>query len=222
MQADEGVPAHGARGRGRRPSLPGTAAVALVCGLVLGLLNSLSNVFGSPYSPGSLAPGEGVFALEVLAAVLGTPGAWAVTAFLAGWLAHRIWAGPVAGVAALLIADLAYYLSDSLSGYAALSWDELLFWAALAVPTGLVMGLLGALAAQPVRWSILPGLAGPAVLVALARPSGSDHLQPWPVQATLATAVVLGVVVVATWLGRLRRGPSPQPAAGHRESRTRV
>lgn len=187
--------------------------VAVACGLTLGLLNSLSNVFGSPYSPVSLAPGEGVFALEVLAAVLGTPAAWAITAFVAGWLTRRVWAGPIVGVAALLLADLAYYVSDSISGYAAMSWDEVLFWAALAVPTGLVMGLLGALAAQASWWSVLPGLAGPAALVVLARPTGSDHIQPWPTQVTLAVAVGLAVVITGVWLGRLsrarRRNQSP-------------
>lgn len=204
--------------KGDRPAIrlttrSGFLVSALGCGVLLGLLNSLSNLFGSPYSPASLAPGVGVFALEVLAAVLGTPGAWAATAFIAGTFAHRLWAGPVGGVAALLVADVTYYLSDSINGYAALSWDEVLFWAALAVPTGLVMGQLGVLASQPFWWSILPGLAGPAALVVLARPSGSDHIQPWPMQATLVAAGLLLTFAITRWLWQMRR-TRPIPTTG--------
>jgi len=67
-----------------------------------------------------------------------------------------------------LIADATYYLSDSLTGYAEFSNDELLAWGILAVPTGLVMGLFGALTAQRRRWSIVPGLMGPAAAKAPA------------------------------------------------------
>jgi hypothetical protein len=125
--------------RSRRP-----VAVAMVSGVLLGGLNSLSNVLGSPYSPHSLSH-DGVFVLEVLGAVLGTPWARILTAFGAGWWARQIGAGPVAGVVSLMVADVTYYLSDSLTGYAGFSVNELVFWAVLGVPVGLAMGLLGAL-----------------------------------------------------------------------------
>ena len=94
----------------RRP-----VAVAVVLSVLLGGSNSLSNVLGSPYSPHSLSH-DGVFALELLGAVLGTTCAWILTAFGAGWWARRIGAGPVAGVVSLMVADVTYYLSDSLTG----------------------------------------------------------------------------------------------------------
>ncbi|MCB0910932.1 MAG: hypothetical protein KDB60_04860 [Propionibacteriaceae bacterium] len=205
MQPDDLAATNGRRSLRDAQASVRIAIIAAVGGLLLGGLNSLSNVLGSPYSPQSLNPGGGVFALEVLAAVLGTPGAWAITAFIAGFLTGKIWSGPLVGVATLLIADLSYYLIDSTSGYAALSTDEVLYWAALAVPTGLVMGLLGALATQPHWWSILPGLAAPATLAALARSTGSGHIQPWPMQVTLAVAAALAVIILTTWSVRIRQ-----------------
>lgn len=83
--------------------------------------------------------------------------------------------------------------------------DEMLFWGALAVPTGVGMGVLGALAAQPHRWSLVPGLAAPALILLLSslHRTGSDAIQPWPgVVATMAALVTAVVVVVL----RLRRG----------------
>lgn len=144
-----------------------------------------------------------MFPLEVLAAILGTPWAWAVVAFLAGFLALRIWAGPVVGVLSLLVADVTYYLSDSITGYASFSSPELLYWGALAVPTGLAMGLCGSLTAQRRWWCILPGVAAPVAVVVLARPSGSEHIQPWPTLLTWAAVVALGVAVVAVWVAGL-------------------
>lgn len=59
---------------------------ALLTGLLLGGVNSLSNVLGSPYSPHALRPypSDGVFALQLLAPVLGTAWAWALVAFSLG------------------------------------------------------------------------------------------------------------------------------------------
>jgi hypothetical protein len=189
------------------------AVVAVVSGALLGGANSLSNVLGSPYSPRSLSQ-NGIFVLEVLAAVLGTAWAWALTAFGAGWWARRIWAGPVVGVAALLIADVTYYLSDSLTGYAEFSNGELLAWGILAVPTGLVMGLLGALAVQRRRWSIVPGLMGPAAVALLAARIGSDHIQPWPTVLTWTIAATLTVAVGASWVRTMARSTPTEAAPG--------
>jgi len=204
------VEASGVKTAGKRHMILRLGVVVVACGLLLGALNSLANVFGSPYSPRSLRPGRGIFALEVLAAVLGTPGAWALTAFAASWVAGvvcalRWWAGPLVGITALLVADAAYYFCDDISGYAQGNLIEPLSWAALAIPVGALMGTLGALATRPETWSILPALAGPAVLAVLARRSGSDHIQPVPLVTTYVTAAVLGVFVLASWAVRLHR-----------------
>lgn len=187
----------------KRPERLRLAGIAVVCGVLLGGVNSLSNVLGSPYSRRSLSQ-DGILALEVLAAVLGTTWAWALTAFGAAWWAQRTWAGPVVGVAALWVADLTYYLSDSLSGYAEFSSGELIIWGMLAIPVGLGMGLLGALAAQPRPWSILPGLSGPGAVVVLASRTGSDRIQPWPAVVSWAVGAALTTAVVASWALSLR------------------
>ena len=179
-------------------------AISSVAGGVLGGVNSLSNVLGSPYSPHSLSS-SGVFVLELLAALLGTTWAWALTAFGAAWWSGSIRTGPVVGVASLLVADVTYYLSDSLSGYADFSGIEVLFWALLAVPVGLLMGLLGGLAAQPRWWSIVPALAGPATVVLMAGRTGSNRIQPWPTVATWAIAAALTVTLLGMWFVSLAR-----------------
>lgn len=177
----------------------------MVSGVGLGAANSLSNVFGSSSSPASLSP-DGVFPLEVLASVLGTPWVWAVVAFLAGFVALHTLAGPVVGVLSLLVADVTYYLSDSVTGYASFSSPELLYWGALAVPTGLVMGLCGSLTAQRRWWCILPGMAAPVAIVVLARPSGfGAHPAVADGPHVGYRAVALGVAVVAVWVWGLYR-----------------
>ena len=189
------------------------AVAALLTGVLLGLATSLSNVLGSPYSPASLSP-DGVFALEVLAAVLGTPWAWAVVAFVTGWLAVQVTAGPIVGVVSLLTADLTYYLTDHVTGYAAFSPIEFLFWAGVAIPIGALMGLCGALTAQGSRWCIVPGLMPVVAVVAFARPSGSEHIQPWPAVLTCTAAAVLGVIAVMVWVRALHRHRLTQGTGG--------
>lgn len=79
--------------------------IVTVVGVALGAANSLSNAFGSPYSPVRLRD-EGILPLEVLGAVLGTTWAWALAAFLVGWLIGDVRRGGLAGAAALLVADV--------------------------------------------------------------------------------------------------------------------
>lgn len=81
----------------------------------------------------------------------------------------------------------------------------------IALVGGLVMGLLGGLAVQPKWWSIIPAVAGPAALVVLDRQTGSDHIQPWPWQTTLAAAGVLALGLLIGWIAR-QRAPRPVPA----------
>lgn len=187
---------------------------AALLGLSLGAANSLSNALGSPYSPVGLSP-EGILPLQVLAAVLGTTWAWSITAFLAGWLARRIWAGPVAGMICLLIADLTYYFADRTSGYAGgLDRGGLLYWGLLAIPCGLGMGLLGALAAQRRWWSLAPSLAGPVIILLLATPTGTPDIQPWSTIVTNTTALILALAMAATWTHRVLLTLNHSPHAG--------
>lgn len=187
-----------------KPGSLGTRFIAVgLLGIVLGMANSLSNALGSPYSPVGLSP-EGVLPLQILAAVLGTTWAWSIVAFVAGWITGRIWAGPLAGIAALLIADVTYYWADKASGYAG-GFDRgaLLYWGLLAVLAGFGMGLLGALSAQPRWWSIAPGLAAPAVILILVSPSGAADIQPWPSVVAYVLAATMGMLVVGGWVYRV-------------------
>lgn len=88
----------------------------VVTGMGLGGANSLSNVFGSPYSAYALRPYEGVFSLQVLAAIIGTAWAWALVAFVLGWWAPTGWLAPVTAVLALALAAVVYYFSDHAFG----------------------------------------------------------------------------------------------------------
>lgn len=195
--------------------------IAVVLGFGLGVTNSLCNALGSPYSPASLSV-DGIFPMQVLAAALGTTWAWSFTGFVAGVIARRVWVGPLAGMLSLVVADFAYYGADKFSGYAGgMDVTEVLYWAALAVPCGLGMGLFGALAAQPHRWSLLPGLAAPVTILVLLQPSGTPDLQPWPTVLAQTTAAVTTLVVLVAWVIRFIINPSPRGAipagspAGH-------
>ncbi len=143
--------------------------------------------------------------LKVLAAILGTTWAWAVTGFAAGWLAGRIWAGPLAGMICLLIADLSYYWVHKTSGYTS-GFDSggLLYLGMLVVPAGVGMGLLGSLAAQRRWWSLPAGLAAPAAIVIMAAPAGSADIQPWPPILTWIIAAAATVLIVTAWAARSR------------------
>jgi len=186
-------------------------SAAGLLGIALGAANSLSNSLGSAYSPVGLSP-DGILPLQILAAVLGTTWAWAVTAFVAGWIAGRIWAGPLAGVVALLIADGTYYWADKVSGYSGgFDGQGMLYWGLLAIPCGLGMGLLGSLASQPRWWSLAPGLAAPAAIMILASPTGTADIQPWPSVVTYALAAIAGALIVGVWVYRVLLRPPVGP-----------
>ena len=194
---------------GRRPWLR-LGLGSVIAGLALGGANSLSNVFGSRYGPHVLRPGEGIWPLEVLAAVLGTAWAWSLVAFGVGWWTRRAPAAAIAGVGALLVADLTYYISDFAFGLNdELAIAEIAFWGVLALVVGSVMGLLGALAHHPAWWSIVVGLAAPAVIAGLARHSGSEDIRPWPLLIAWGLAAALTVCLVARGLMVLRARPTP-------------
>lgn len=187
---------------------------AALAGLLLGAANSLSNVVGSPYGPHPWRE-TGVFPLEVLAAMLGSTWAWALAAFGVGWWV-RSRCAPVAGVVALVAADVTYYVCDLLGGISdRFEVESVIVWAVLAVPVGAGMGALGALAAQPRWWSLFPGLSAPVLVAVLHDARGSDHIQPWPAVLTNVLVAVLCVVVVGRWLLLVARRRLT-PGAGRR------
>lgn len=187
-----------------RPSI----LTAVAAGVLLGGVNSLSNVLGSPFSPHALRPypDEGVFFLQVLAAVVGTAWAWALVAFALGWRGPTAWRAALPPIAALALAAVVYYLSDHALGLnEELETGEMASWAVTSVGAGSVFGLLGYLARSPTWWSLLPGLAAPGVIALFSYPAGSDHLQPWPELLAWAIAAALTIAITSRWLLTQRR-----------------
>ena len=173
-------------------------APPLVAGTALGVANSMSNAFGSAYGPFTTTPGQGVRWLEYVSSWLGTPWAWALFAFGVGWFSRRLGAAALLATSSLLLAVLAYYVSDAVLGLnERLSVVEIQFWSAISLLVGPVMAVLGALAHRPRAWSLVPGLAAPAVMVyfGLARPSGNAQIQPWAQWAVLGAAGLLAVAL---------------------------
>ncbi len=179
---------------------------AIGAGALLGGINSLSNVFGSPYSPHALRPYQGIFSLEVLAAVLGMAWAWALVAFGLGWRSATKRLAAWTGFLALSVASVVYYLSDYAFGLNdVFSTGEMTYWIAISVAVGPASGVLGYLARQGQRWSIVPGLAAPALIVMFTYRTGSDHIQPWPYAIAWVLAGVLTIAVTWRWLLMLYR-----------------
>jgi peptidoglycan/LPS O-acetylase OafA/YrhL len=186
--------------------------IALVTGVLLGGVNSLSNVLGSPYGPHALQPYEGVFFLEVLAAVIGTAWAWALVAFGLGWWSTTRSSAALMGVLALAIAALVYYVSDHAFGLNdELETGEMAYWMAMSMGVGSVFGLLGHLARRPRWWSLLPGLTAPFLVVMVSYPAGSDHIQPWPERVAWIVAVALTIAITSRWLRMQRRSQDASP-----------
>lgn len=183
--------------------------VALITGISLGALNSSSSAYGSAWGPRSLNPGVdgGIFALELIAATLGTMWAWAVVAFLAGWCVRRPFLAAAIGVLTLLIAVVTYYTSDLLLDVnGQFDTASAMLWAIISLGAGSTFGLLGALGSRGDRWSILPALAAPGIVVVeqlVGHPTGSDQIRPWPtVIAWVIAACLLVLVVVAAFRPR--------------------
>lgn len=173
----------------------------VIAGVLLGETNSLSNGLGSPWSPHSLRPGEGIFALELLAAIIGTAWAWALLAFILGWLSADMRLAPLMGSLALTMAAVTYYVSDFAIG---LNDDfesyEMVYWVAVSLVVGPVMGLLGSYARSSRWWSLAAGLSAPAIIAITNYPAGSDHIQPWPQRVAWILAVGLTVAITFRWL----------------------
>lgn len=72
------------------------------------------------------------------------------------------------------LSDHAFGLNDELDAFG------MAYWAVISVGAGSVFGLLGYLARSRKWWSLLPGMAAPAVVVLFSYPAGSDAIQPWP------------------------------------------
>lgn len=194
-------------GVGQRRHVVPVVLAAMMVGVVLGVVNSLSNSVGSPYGSLALRPLEGIFALEVLAAVIGTAWAWALVAFGVGWYASSKWCAVLLPVLALEIAVLVYYVSDFVSkANDELSTGEIEFWGLVSLAVGPAFGLAGFLARRPRRWSIVPGLAAPGVVAFFnaCLVQGSDEIRPWP---NVVGWVIVGALLIALalrWLKGLR------------------
>lgn len=170
----------------------------LLAGAGLGLANSLSNAFGSAYGPYTTTPGQGVRWLEYVSSWLGTPWAWAVFAFAVGWFSGHLGAAAMRATAGLVLAVVAYYVSDAALGLNdSLSVTEIMLWSAIAVVIGPVMAVLGALAGRPRRWSLLPGLSAPMVMAyfGVSQPSGNAQIQPWSQWAVIGAAAVMALAL---------------------------
>lgn len=166
----------------------------LAAGAALGVANSATNALGSAYGPFTAAPGQGVRWLEYVSSWLGTPWAWALFAFGVGWFIRRLGASALLATGGLLLAVLAYYVTDAVLGLnERLSVIEIQFWSAVSVVTGAIMAVLGALAGRPRLWSLLPALAAPALMVffGLTQPSGNAQIMPWSQLAVLCGAGLL-------------------------------
>lgn len=187
---------------------PGSRSSALrwwsscaAAGLALGLINSLSNVFGSPYG-GHRISASGVPALQILAAALGTPWAWALVAFWVGWFARTLHRAVLGALLALWAATLAYYLTDWLGAQVdRFEWASLLVWALVSLPTAACFGTSGRLGANRAWWSLLPAAAAPGVVLLFGfEETGSLDIQPWPAIVGWAVAALMFVLVLVPWL----------------------
>lgn len=190
---------------------PVTLAVVMT-GVMLGGVNSLSNVFGSPYSAYALRPNDGIPSLQVLAAVIGTAWAWALVAFALGWWSRTLWLAPLTGALALTLASVVYYLSDYAFGLnEKLETGEMTYWVLVSVGAGPVFGVLGHLASDSRWWSLLPGMTVPALIAifTFSYPAGSDDIQPWPELLAWLIAATLTVALSSRWLLRQRHPRIP-------------
>lgn len=180
---------------------------AVVAGVLLGGVNSGSNVLGSAYGTYSLRPDEGVFFLNVLAGIIGTAWAWALVAFALGWRAPTMRLAPVVAILALAVATVVYYVSDYVFALNdELETGELTYWAVGSVAAGSVFGFLGHLARRPVRWSLLPGLVAPAAVVIFSYPTWTDQtgaldpVRPWIQLLAWIIATALTIAITSRWL----------------------
>lgn len=186
--------------------------IALVTGVLLGGVNSLSNVLGSPYGPHALRPYEGIFLLEVIAAVIGTAWTWALVAFGLGWWSTTRSSAALMGVLALAIATVVYYVSDhAFRLNDKLETGEMAYWMAMSIGVGSGFGLLGHLARRPQWWSLPPGLTAPFLVVMVSYPAGSDHIQPWPERVAWIVAMALTIAITSRWLRMQRRSKDAIP-----------
>lgn len=196
--------------------------LAVAAGVALGVANSTSNVFGSAYGPFTTIPGQGVLWLEYLSAWVGSAGAWALFAFAVGWLTRRPGPAAVRAVLGLLSALVAYYVCDSALGMTdGVAIYPLVFWSLLALLVAPVMAVLGVLAQADTRWSLLPGLLAPLLMIydAATRPGGPDHVRPWSQWMVYAAAAALALALTARAAGLWRQPRRPSP---HRPSVARL
>jgi hypothetical protein len=113
--------------------------VGLVVAVMVGVVAAAAHRVGGPGFPDSV---------RTVAHVTNYASVWTGIAFLAGLLVPRRWLAAVNGVLALVVAVIVYYLVDMAVGWRVSTpldgvLPTMLRWSAIAVPTGIVFGLLG-------------------------------------------------------------------------------
>jgi hypothetical protein len=185
--------------------------LAVLGGVALGATNALTSALGSAYGPFTQTPGEGIRWLEFVSAWLGTPWAWSLFAFTAGWLVGRPRRAILLATLGLLAAVPTYYAAELVLGindrFSAMV--EVVIWSVISLVIGPLMGACGALAARPGLWRLIPGLVMPAMMLyyGLTTRLGPDHIQPWAQHSVVGFAIVLATALVLRALWFLRGDP---------------
>lgn len=194
-----------------------TWCIAVLAGAGLGMANSMTNVFGSPYGPYTQVPGEGVAWLQLLSTWLGSMWAWALFPFAVGWTVRRPLPAVLGGTTGLLAAVGAYYVSDaSLGMTAGIEVEAMTMWTGAAALGAPILALIGSYARGTGLEHLLAGLVAPGLMVYVVRRGGggSGPTQPWSNWAVLLAAGVLTVVFfarfVTRWRARLGSGVKPE------------
>ena len=137
--------------------------------------------------------------------------------------------GAVAGFVALSIATVAFYavqglFADDWGGW----WYQVEFWLVRALVLGMPLGAVGVLARRGGIAGALAALVVPvgAVLNLIVLPLPSESRMAVPVEVTIWTAAIAGVVLIAFRLVRERMRPvsagaHPRPVSAHEATAVR-
>ncbi|MFB6784974.1 hypothetical protein ACFCX0_49150 [Streptomyces sp. NPDC056352] len=169
---------------------------SVVAGFGFGAVTSLVNALSSPYVELGvpLAGSAWAKAAKVLSLLMDAGWSWAALAVGMGWLAGKWVRGALVGALTLILASVAYYVTDAfvLGTPLAFFATETIVWSTVGLLFGSVLGVVGAAIRRP-------GLIG--LLAALTVPVGAAAqmvvLPPRP-HLTLTPAIILAEVIVWT------------------------
>lgn len=185
----------------------------IVAGVVFGALTSLANVLSSPFGEiGARVAGSDLAKVsKVLSLLLDAGWSWAALAVGVGWVAGSRVRGALGGLLVLVAATVSYYVTD------VYLWDastDMIMWLVMAVPLGLILGMVGALARRPGMTGLIAALIVPvgAAVQMVVLPVGESFTTPLPgivAEAIVWTGAVFGAVwaFYRFWRGR-RVGPA--------------